>query len=132
MRKFKKQISAVTLLFFCAALFCRSFRQEAAPYTDLTDAQIEAVVSWAYDKAYGSPYSNYQCLAYVYQAYHNAIGVNIGPGGSFGSAIEASRNLPLHYDAPANVPKRCNCVLGSSAEQWILWPCRKFPLEMAE
>ena len=99
MKRLKRQISMLTLLFFmcCFVLpIIPPTPAEAAEGTSLTDAQINAVIDWAYANAYGSAYSNYQCLAYVYQAYHNAIGVNIGPGGSYSSAIEASRNLELH------------------------------------
>lgn len=99
MKRLKKQISTLTLLFFmcCFVLpIIPPTPAEAVEGTSLTDAQINAVIDWAYANAYGSAYSNYQCLAYVYQAYHNAIGVNIGPGGSYSSAIEASRNLELH------------------------------------
>lgn len=93
MKRLKKQISTLTLLFFmcCFVLpIIPPTPAEAVEGTSLTDAQINAVIDWAYANAYGSAYSNYQCLAYVYQAYHNAIGVNIGPGGSYSSAIEAS------------------------------------------
>lgn len=99
MKRLKKQISMMTLLFFmcCVVLPIGPVTPaEAAEGTTLTDAQITAVLNWAYANAYGSAYSNYQCLAYVYQAYHNAIGINISPSGSYSSAIEASRNLKLH------------------------------------
>lgn len=105
MKRLKKQISMMTLLFFmcCVVLpIGPATPAEAMEGTTLTDAQIEGAIAWALNNKRATQANGdaLTCMQFVYAAYQS-VGINIGKYGSFGSSMIAYEQI--RSENPAHI-----------------------------
>jgi len=83
----KKFVATITMITMCTSILI--LPATPAKAAELTHEQKFMVVDWAYKNAYGTRYSNMNCLAYIYHAYHY-LGIDLSPTGSYSSAKAAA------------------------------------------